>query len=199
MFLTAQKGSGGISEVNKRTREVQRITAGTACQRKERSPIRSVTFRPSHFLWAKSASNSIFTSALAEERIASSNSRHIIKTTRCSHRRGGRGWSWAEGFQNTPAAGKRPFLFLPRLTQTRVSWSSVAEQSGSASSETSRWQRRSQAALLEDLWSGSSANTWSCVHGTQDELGQDESTQHLSALRQSFNLPFAHIVSCPSF
>lgn len=100
-----------------------------------------VTFSP----WAKSASNSISPSALAEETIASSKIHYIIKNTLRSHRQGGGdvaggGRSWAEDFQNTSAAGKGRlfyFIFLPRPTQTSVSWSSVTEQGGTASNKTS--------------------------------------------------------------
>lgn len=75
-----------------------------------------VTFCLSHFLWAKSASNSILPSALAEEAITSSKIHYIIKNTLRSHRQGdvaGGGRSWAEDFQNTSAAGKGRLFFCP--------------------------------------------------------------------------------------
>lgn len=123
----------------------------------------------------------------AEETVTSSKIHDIVRSARRSR------WRRQElDFQNASAAGKGCLVFSPRLTQTLVSWRAVTEQRGAARNEASC--RQSQTGSSEDavsfsfFWNRPGTNTWSCVHGTQNELRQDESTQHLSALRQSFHL-----------
>lgn len=80
-----QVGSRGISTVKQSTEEVHRIILSKGGQRSESlRQFMSLTF----FFWVKSASNSIFTSALAEETITSSKIHDIVKSTRRSHRQG---------------------------------------------------------------------------------------------------------------
>lgn len=71
----------------------------------------------------------------------------------CAHTGRGRSWrrqTLGRGLSKHLCCRKGPFIFSPRLTQTSVSWSSVTEQSGTASNKTSCWQRRSQTAPSED-------------------------------------------------
>lgn len=58
----------------------------------------------------------------------------------CAHTGRGRSWrrqTLGRELSKHLSCRKGPFIFSPRLTQTSVSWSSVTEQSGTASNKTS--------------------------------------------------------------
>lgn len=108
----------------------------------------------------------------------------------CAHT--GRGRSWrrqklGRGLSKHLCCRKRPFIFSPRLTQTSVSWSSVTEQSGTASNKTSCWQRWSQKSSVgrrgEFRISGSGPARTRGVVFTVHRMSFDKMSQHNTCRR----------------